>query len=239
MDDVNENIIDDSKNVVKDVVIDIGCRDELMVEDIRISDKTSHSRSVLKMSEDINDSICSPPSNEWNDNSERTIRKWMNKVHRTAFTYSHASNAYRSSRRKFNNAAFVLGIVSTTMAAITVAIGVLNLKWPVFGINILVLILGGLSTFFAGYPQVNNWDFKIYEYYMYTERLGGLWIEFRTVMDIPKSIRTAGTNFIKHMHGKYIILMQQGPAISGRDSANADKSYSKSSPEIAFSNKFG
>jgi len=219
-----------------EVTIDLGTPNNLM----KSFGGISNGKGVLKMSNDPETyTNSSETANEWDDTSENTIRKWMNNVHATAFTYSYTSDTYRASRRHFNNASFVLGIFATTLASIAVAIGALGLNWPVFGINILVLLLGGLSTFFAGYPQVNNWDARIQEYDTYTERLGGLWIEFRTVMDISRDMRTEAVDFIKHMHGKYIILIQQGPTISGRESSIADKLYAATSPKITFANKFG
>jgi len=200
-----------------------------------------NSKGVLKMSNEPETytSDLSETANEWNDNSENTIRKWMNNVHETAFTYSYIADTYRTSRRYFNSAAFILGIFVSVLAAVVVAIGVLDLQWPVFGINITILVLGGFVTFFSGYSRINNWDDRIQDYDLYTERLGSLWIEFRSVMDISRDQRTRAIDFIKHMHGKYIILIQQGPGITVRESEVADKKYQSTNPPLTFCNRFG
>jgi len=219
-----------------EVAIDLGTPNILMESFDGVSND-----KVLKMDNDPETytSDESITANEWNDDSENTIRKWMNKVHATAFTYSYTADTYRTSRRYFNSAAFVLGIFASVAAAVTVAIGALNLQWPVFGINIAILIMGGLGTFFSGYPRLNNWDDRVQDYDTYTERLGALWIEFRSVMDIPRDQRTLAVDFIKHMHGKYIILMQQNPGITGRESNAADKKYKSPNKPLTFDNRFG
>ena len=192
------------------------------------NDNNSNSEEIsISIEETIDPMTNKTVYNNWTKSNTDTIRHWKTSVSKASFVYDVVLEKYKTIVDKTLVWAFILGTISTILAAISSAILVVDkdLVWVGVGFNISIFILNGVVTILNGRVKIYKWGELVTNLSTYIEKLDSFYAEISSELVLPDKLRNDAVDFIKKQDNTYLNIMRQSPDIYTSDYTNANKKY--------------
>lgn len=163
--------------------------------------------------------------NNWTQENEKTVKKWQLDIEKTSFVYG---EVLLNTTFKMNLILFTTLIINTLnslLAALTVTLAFLNIKWVGISFEIVILISSGLATVLGGILKILKIDDRVQDLSKFVEKLDSAWFMFEVQMNVSSDQRGDAKDFIKRADSQYMSLMQQCPPINTKEYIKADHKY--------------
>lgn len=165
--------------------------------------------------------------NNWNSTNAETVRKWKASVSKSSFIYDVILEKYKRVVDKTLVWAFIIGTISTILAAISSAILAVDdtLVWMSVGFNSTIFILNGIVTILNGRIKIYKWNELVNQLTSHVEKLDHFYAEISSELVLPDKLRKDAIEFIQKQDSDYLNIIRQTPNVYPSDYKDANKEY--------------
>jgi len=156
----------------------------------------------------INDGV-----NDWTSENYNTVKSWQDDIKKCIFIYQ----AHLDKINKYLKISLIIILIVSSLVVLigglNVLLGVLDIKWVLFSLNVISLVGSVIVTIMTGLIKLNNWQESILVLSKYLQSLELTWFNIEIELRINSDQRQNAKDFIKRLDGEYLFLMRSQPPL--------------------------
>jgi len=187
--------------------------------------------------------------NGWDNQSIETVNKWKENLVKLSFIYDVISMKYIKRNNNFLIIIAICSGISTLCGSISSSLLVPNnteqptnsYYWVVFGINIVISVLGAVASLLSYIIKLKEWGSKIPILLQTIKNLDNFYVIITSQTLLPYEMREEASSFISKNHAELNRILELCPNIEPDDYKIANEMYEneigkKSSVKTVFLN---
>jgi hypothetical protein len=165
-----------------------------------------------------------PYANNWNENNERIIKRWIEKLNQNSFIYDYVSENYTE---KHSTIQIILLFFNSILTVISFLQFNSENETELEIYKYLIMVISTFVTFVINFQRIKKYETKFNDYSSISLELSELTLSILSQIEMPYKMRPDFNDYIKIVRQKYYSLMNKLPNMNNNDYISAFKKFDK------------
>ena len=163
-------------------------------------------------------------SNNWNQNNEKIIDRWLNTVNQNSYIYDRVSDCYLATHSKIQ---IILLFFNSILAVISYLQFNSSSDTEILVYKYLIMIFSSIVALIVNVQRIKKYETNANLYSSYSLELSGLTLTMLSQIEIPYDMRKDFTLYLPEIRQKYYALMGKLPNMDEKDYTEGFNAYYK------------
>lgn len=160
--------------------------------------------------------------NNWNENNEKIIDRWLNVLNQNSYIYDKVSEIYM---KKHSQIQICLLIFNSLLAVISYLQFNSNKNFEILVYKYLMMIISSFVALVVNLQRIKKYETKANNYSSTSLELSNLTLSILSQIEIPYYMRKDFIFYLPEIRQKYYALLSKLPNMNDKDYSNAYNSY--------------